>query len=326
MEKPIRVFVIIPTLNEARGVGWVIANCRRTLKDIDHEIIIVDGYSTDGTAEIAESLGAKILHEKQKGYGSALITGFNEVLQNQQESEKNGKYEDIITLMDADSTYDPADIPNLLTALQNNGADMVIGNRFAGMRRGAMTQLNRIGNHFFTILLNRLYGLNINDSQSGMRAIKARSLRKMHLEASGMPLASEMLIEAKKRGLNVVEIPITYGRRIGQPKLQPLRDGWRIALTMMRLSTDFNPMLTFGGLAFLFLIAAGGTGIYTLYGWYMWNYHGWNTWPRMGSATLSAMFFMTSVILFSFGLLLDAVLRVLRAIRVLMEEIHERQP
>jgi len=320
-----RIFVVIPTLNEARGVGWVIANCRRALKDLDHRIIVIDGYSTDGTAEIAESLDVKVMYEDQKGYGAALATGFNEVLRNQ-EDEKNGEYEDIIVLMDGDSTYDPADIPNLLAALQNNGADMVIGNRFAGMRRGAMTQLNRLGNRFFTILMNRLYGLNINDSQSGMRAIKARSLRKMRLEASGMPLASEMLIEAKKRGLKVVEVPITYGKRIGQPKLQPLRDGWRIALTMMRLSTDFKPMLTFGGLAFLFLIAGGGTGIYTLYGWYMWNYHGWNTWPRMGSATLSAMFFMTSVILFSFGLLLDAVLRVLRAIRQLMEEIHERQP
>ncbi len=325
MEKPMRVFVVIPTLNEARGVGWVIANCHRTLKDLDHEIIVVDGYSTDGTAEIAESLGAKILHERQKGYGAALMTGFNDVLQNQ-EAGKNGKYEDAIILMDADSTYDPADIPKLLAPLEDNGVDIVIGNRFAGMRRGAMTQLNRIGNRFFTILLNRLYGLNVNDSQSGMRAIKAKSLRKMYLEASGMPLASEMLIEAKKRGLSVVEVPITYGKRIGRPKLQPLRDGWRIALTMMRLSTDFNPMLTFGGLALLFLIVAAGMGIDTLHGWYMWRYYGLSTWPRLGSAILSAMFFMTAVILFSFGLLLDAVLRVLRAIRQLMEEIPERQP
>ena len=320
-----RVFVTIPTLNEARGVGWVIAGCRRALEDIEHRIIIVDGYSTDGTIEIAETLGAEILYEREKGYGSALITGFDHVLQIE-ESEKNGKYEDVIVIMDADSTYDPADIPNLLSALQDNGADIAIGNRFAGMRRGAMTQLNRIGNHFFTALLNRLYGLEINDSQSGMRAIKVKAMRKMFLEAAGMPLASEMLIEAKKQSLNVVEVPITYGRRVGRPKLQPLRDGWRIGLTMMRHFTDYNPLLTFGGLALIFLIAFAYFGGETFLGWYLWITYGANTWPRLGFATLAAMCFMTAVTLFSFGLLLDAVLRVLRAIRRLMEEIHEQQP
>jgi len=324
LEKPTRVFVTIPTLNEARGVGWVISGCHRALEGIEHKIIIVDGYSTDGTVEIARSLGAEILYEREKGYGAALMTGFNHVLQ-AEDGEGGGKYEDIIVMMDADSTYDPADIPRLLAALKD-GADIAIGNRFAGMRRGAMTQLNRIGNRFFTGLMNRLYGLQINDSQSGMRAIRVRALRRMFLEDSGMPLASEMLIEAKKRGLMVVEVPITYGKRVGRPKLQPLRDGWRIALTMMRLFTDFNPILTFGGLALIFLLIAAYMGTETILGWYLWRYYGANTWPRLGFATLSAMFFMTSVLLFSFGLLLDAVLRVLRAIRQLMEEIRERQP
>ncbi len=324
MAKPIRVFVTIPTLNEARGVGWVITGCHRILEDIEHKIILVDGYSTDGTVEIAKSLDTEILYEREKGYGAALMTGFSHVLQIL-EAEKNGEYEDIIVMMDADSTYDPADIPSLLTTLQENGAAIVVGNRFAGMRRGAMTQLNRLGNRFFTALMNRLYGLKISDSQSGMRAIRVQALRRMFLEASGMPLASEMLIEAKKQGLMVVEVPITYGRRVGRPKLQPLRDGWRISLTMMRHFTDFSPMLTFGGLGVLFLLIATYMGVETALGWYLWRYHGMDTWPRLGFATLSAMFFMTSVILFSFGLLLDAILRVLRAIRQLMEEIREQQ-
>ena len=324
MEKLIRVFVTIPTLNEARGVGWVIDGCHKVLEDIEHRIIIVDGYSTDGTVEIAESLDTEVLYEREKGYGAALMTGFSHVIQ-VLEAEKNGRYEDVIVMMDADSTYDPADIPDLLTALQENGADIVVGNRFAGMKRGAMTQLNRLGNRFFTALMNRLYGLEINDSQSGMRAIRVRALRKMFLEASGMPLASEMLIEAKKQTLKVIEVPITYGRRVGRPKLQPLRDGWRISLTMMRHFTDFNPMLTFGGLGVLFLVIAAYMGIETTLGWYLWRYYGMDTWPRLGYATLSAMFFMTSVILFSFGLLLDSMLRVLRAIRRLMGEIREQQ-
>jgi dolichol-phosphate mannosyltransferase len=324
LEKPIRVFATIPTLNEARGVGWVINGCHEALKNIEHHIIVVDGYSIDETVEIAKSLNAEVLYEREKGYGAALMTGFNQVLQTQG-ADKNGKYEDIIIMMDGDSTYDPADIPNLLKTLQENGADLAIGNRFARMKRGAMTQLNRIGNWFFTALMNKLYGLKIKDSQSGMRAIKVKALRKMSLEASGMPLASEMLIEAKKRGLTVVEVPITYGKRVGRPKLQPLRDGWRITLTMMRLFTDFNPILTFSALSFLFLLVGAYMGIETLLGWYMWRYYGADTWPRLGFATLSAMFFTTSAILFSFGLLLDAVLRVLRAIRQLMEEIREQQ-
>jgi len=324
LNKTTRVFLTIPTLNEARGVGWVIRSCHEVLEDLEHKIIVIDGYSTDGTAEIAESLGAEILYEVEKGYGAALMTGFNHVLQ--MNHDQNGKYEDIIVMMDADATYDPADIPSLLEALKEKEADIVVGNRFAKMKRGAMTQLNRLGNKFFTTLMNRLYGLDISDSQSGMRAIKVKALKKMFLEASGMPLASEMLIEAKKRALKVIEVPINYGKRVGRPKLQPLRDGWRIALTMMRLFTDFNPMLTFGGLSFIFLLIALYMGTETFLGWYLWKYYGADTWPRLGFATVSAMCFTTSVIMFSFGLILDAMLRVLRAIRQLMEEIREETP
>ncbi|MBS7644346.1 glycosyltransferase [Candidatus Bathyarchaeota archaeon] len=319
-ERPLHVFVVIPTLNEEKSVGWVVQGCHEVLKDMEHEVIVVDGYSSDGTAEVAKKAGATVIYEKGKGYGAALMTGFHYVLENY---PNGSNVESIIAMMDGDATYTPEDIPRIIQPIISDGADIVIGNRFGGMRIGAMTLLNRIGNRFLTALLNRLYGLKIVDSQSGMRAMRTKALRQMYLEATGMPLASEMLIEARKRGMQIAEVPISYGKRVGIPKLDPLRDGWRIVLTSFRLLTDFSPFLVFGALSVFFFILSAYFGIEALYGWFMWKYYHLPTWPRLGSALLGATFFTTGFVLFAFGLLLDAVLRVLKQLRRLVEEIRE---
>jgi glycosyltransferase involved in cell wall biosynthesis len=318
--KSLRVFVVVPTLNDGKSVGWVIQGCNEVLKDTEHQVIVVDGYSTDGTAGIAKKAGATVIYEKGKGYGAALMTGFRYVLEN---FPKGNNTESVIMMMDGDATYIPEDIPRVFQPIISDGADIVIGNRFAKMRIGAMTLLNRIGNRFLTALLNRLYGLKIVDSQSGMRAMRTEALRLMHLEATGMPLASEMLIEARKRGMQITEVPISYGKRVGIPKLDPLRDGWRIVLTSVRLLTDFSPFLVFGGLSVFFFILSAYFGIEALYGWFMWKYYNLPTWPRLGSALLGTTFFTTGFVLFAFGLMLDGVLRVLKQLRRLVEEIRK---
>jgi len=319
-EKSLSVFVVIPALNEGKSVGWVVQGCHEVLKDTEHQVIVVDGYSTDGTAEAAKKAGATVIYEKGKGYGAALMTGFRYVLDN---CPRGNNAESIIVMMDGDATYIPEDIPKMIQPIISDEVDIVIGNRFAKMRIGAMTLLNRVGNRFLTALLNRLYGLKIVDSQSGMRAMRTEAFRRMYLEATGMPLASEMLIEARKRGMQITEVPISYGKRVGIPKLDPLRDGWRIVLTTVRLLTDFSPFLVFGALAVFFFILSAYFGIEAIYGWFMWKYYNLPTWPRLGSALLGTTFFTTAFVLFAFGLLLDAMLRVLKQLRRLVEEIRE---
>lgn len=303
--KPPAIFVVIPTLNEADSVGQVIRRCKEALVSFEHEIIVVDGSSTDGTPLIAQQLGATVLKENAHGYGAAYLTGFEYALQNSNDS--------IIIMIDADLTYPPEDIPNLIQPIRNDEAEMVLANRFANSPPHAMSFGNRIGNRLVSKIFSTLYGLKVQDSQTGFRAVTSTCLRKMYLEASGMPLATEMLIEARKVGARVVEVPTRYGVRVGQSKIRPLRDGYGIMWTSLRLVSELNPFIVYGGLALFFMLFGVGFGLYAFAGWYEWRFFGTSTWPRLGSALLSVLFVVAGTIVFSLGILLDTLLRHLRA-------------
>lgn len=211
------VSVVIPTLDEEKSIGQCIEKVNKIFKEhnIDGEIIVSDS-STDSTAEIARSLGARVVHPDKRGYGYAYLYAFDFV---------RGRY---IVMGDADNTYDFLEIPKFLEPLQN-GSDMVIGNRLGGeIRDGAMPWLHRhIGNPMLTRLLNMFFKAGVSDAHCGFRAFKRDALNKMRLRSSGMEFASEMIIEACRKKLNISEIPIIYHPRIGEAKLNSLRDGWR---------------------------------------------------------------------------------------------------
>ncbi len=299
------LFVVIPTLNEEKSVGQVIAQCKLALSGFDLQIIVVDGFSEDSTADIARRQGATVIHERAAGYGSAYLAGFDYVLSRNQDG--------IIVMIDGDSTYSAADIPVLLGPILDGRADLVIANRFADMQKGAMSFRNLAGNRIISLLVRKLYKLPISDSQSGFRAIRTKSLARMFLEAAGMPLATEMLIEARKLGLRMMEIPSSYGRRIGRSKINAVRDGYNILWTAFRLVSEYNPFLVYGTLAAMFLLTGGAFGAYAFHGWYLWMFFGANTWPRLGSSLLGVFFMITGILAFSLGILLDTLLRSMRA-------------
>ena len=224
-----KLFIVIPTLNEEKAIGGVLNRCHQVARKIalPYEIIVVDGKSTDKTREIAEANGAKVIVQRDRGYGDALRLGFEYAASR----EKHG----IIVMMDGDNTYLPEDMPRLIQPILSDEADIVIGNRFANIRPGAMTLRNRVGNFILTKLANILFGVSVPDSQSGFRALTITSFRKVKLREKGMPFASEMLIKAKKAGLRTAWVPISYERRIGEPKLKPFRDGLRILYLYLRL-------------------------------------------------------------------------------------------
>lgn len=205
-------------MDEEETIGECIRRARAVFEGmgIEGEVIVADS-SGDETPEIARSLGAEVVRPEKLGYGNAYLAGF---------SRARGRY---IVIMDGDLTYDPLEIPEFIRVLESGRADLVIGTRLKGrIEEGAMPALHRyLGNPLLTGILNLLFGAGISDAHSGMRAITREALDRLHLRAGGMEFASEMLIEASRKGLSMEEIPITYHRRRGTSKLRSFTDGWR---------------------------------------------------------------------------------------------------
>lgn len=215
--QPPDISVVLPALNEEKTIGECIRRINTVFSELNlkGEIIIADS-SSDRTATIAESLGARIIRPESIGYGNAYLAGL---------AHAQGRY---IAIGDSDNTYDFRELPNFIERL-DDGADFVMGTRLRGeIKPGAMPALHRyIGNPFLTWLLNRVFGTHISDAHCGFRAIRRDAFERMNLKTGGMEFASEMFIEAAKAGMRIDEVPITYWPRIAPSKLQSFTDGWR---------------------------------------------------------------------------------------------------
>ena len=209
--------VVIPCLDEADSIAIVVAKALETMarEEIAGEVVVADNGSTDGSRELAERAGARVVREPRKGYGSAYLAGF---------AAARGRY---ILMGDADDTYDFTQIGAFLAPLED-GADMVIGNRFAKIHPGAMPWLHRyVGNPVLTGTLNLFFRTGVRDAHCGMRAFRRDRLKALDLRTTGMEFASEHVIRAGKLGLDIREIDIEYHPRKGESKLSSFSDGWR---------------------------------------------------------------------------------------------------
>jgi glycosyltransferase involved in cell wall biosynthesis len=226
----IEVSVVMPCLNEEDTIGLCVERALSALRAqaIAGEVIVADNGSTDGSIAIAQRLGARVVNEAERGYGAAYMRGI---------SAARGRY---ILIGDSDNTYDFNDLPRLLEPL-HHGFDLVLGSRFKGnILPGAMPWANRyVGNPVLTGLLNRLFGLQISDAHSGMRAFSRDAYERMQLRTTGMEFASEMVIKASLARLKITEVPITYYPRGGTSKLQPFGDGWRHIRFMLLFSPTY---------------------------------------------------------------------------------------
>jgi glycosyltransferase involved in cell wall biosynthesis len=213
-----KISVVIPCLNEEKGIGICIDKAKAALENIGgpFEIIISDNGSTDRSVEIAKTKGATVLHEPHKGYGNAYLKGMRECTGN------------FIVMGDGDDTYDFSQIKDFITPLEE-GYDYVIGSRFkGGMQKGAMSWSHRyIGNPILSSMLKLFFNTSVSDSHCGYRSLTKEAFNKMQLKTPGMEFASEMVVNAIKEKLKIKEIPITYHPRIGESKLESLSDAWR---------------------------------------------------------------------------------------------------
>lgn len=241
------VSIVMPCLNEETTIGVCIKKAFQALKKnkISGEILIADNGSNDNSVSIAQSLGAKVVHQPIRGYGAAYLAGI---------AAARGKY---IVIGDSDDTYDFSELDKFVQPLRED-YDLVMGSRFKGdIRSGAMPWLHRyIGNPVLTRILNVLFKVGVSDAHCGMRAFTSDAYEKMGLQTTGMEFASEMVIKAAKAGLKITEVPITYYPREGESKLNSFRDGWR-HLRFMLIYSPTHLFLIPGFLLFLigFIIA-----------------------------------------------------------------------
>jgi glycosyltransferase involved in cell wall biosynthesis len=216
----LKVSIVIPAINEERGIGKTIDAIHSdafTKHKWDLEIVLVDGDSKDRTREIASDKGAVTIVEKRKGYGRAYKTGL---------AQATG---DVIVTGDADATYPFDRIHEYIQLLLDSHLDFITTDRFAELKHGSMTLKHRFGNLVLAITLQILFIVRIKDSQSGMWIFRRTALDKIQpLEAfnNGMPFSEEIKIEMfTTRGLRAREIPSTLYAREGQVKLESFKDG-----------------------------------------------------------------------------------------------------
>jgi glycosyltransferase involved in cell wall biosynthesis len=226
--------IVIPCLNESATLGICIRKAQSAVRrlGLKGEVVVADNGSSDGSVEIAKSLGARIIDVKRPGYGSALIAGCRGA---------RGRY---VLMGDADDSYDFSAIEGFVDHLRD-GNDLVMGTRLKGeILPGAMPWKNRyIGNPVLTRVLRVLFGARISDAHCGMRAFTKQAFDRMDLRSPGMEFASEMVIKAARKRMHIAEVPITFypDRRERRPHLRPWRDGWR----HLKLMLLFSPTALF---------------------------------------------------------------------------------
>lgn len=220
----IEVSVVMPCLNEADTLGLCITKAQRALSEsnITGEVIVADNGSTDESQTIALSLGARLVHVKNKGYGSALMGGI---------AAARGRF---IIMGDADDSYDFLEIPKFVEQLRR-GAELVQGCRLPSgggrVMSGAMPLSHRwLGNPMFSLLVRHMFQSRIHDVYCGLRGFTREFYERLDQRCEGMEFATEMIVKAAVYQARIAEVPITLwpdGRKSHPPHLKTMRDGWR---------------------------------------------------------------------------------------------------
>ncbi len=273
--------IVIPAYNEAEGIGPVLR--RLAAAHPEAEILVVDDGSTDGTAQVVESLGLPnvrvIRHPYNKGNGAAVKTGIRHA---------RGRW---VAMMDADGQHAPEDLDRLLE--KAGPYDLVVGAR---TRQSETSWVRDLGNWVFNTLASVLTGVEIPDLTSGFRVMdREKILEFLHLLPNGYSYPTTSTLAFLKAGYNVAFVPIVARRRVGRSKVKILRDGIKFLVIILRIITLFSPLRIFLPVSLLlFLLSALSAG-YTILT------------ERLHIPNSAVLFFLGGILIFLIGLVSEQI-------------------
>jgi glycosyltransferase involved in cell wall biosynthesis len=252
----------MPCLDEAETIGICIEKAMAYIagRKIAGEVLIADNGSTDGSQDIAERLGARVVPVPEKGYGSALMGGI---------TAARGRF---VIMGDADDSYDFSALDAFVEGLRGGNA-LVMGNRFkGGIAPGAMPALHRyLGNPVLSGVGRLFFGIPLGDFHCGLRGFERAAIASLELNTTGMEFASEMVVKASLRKLRIAEVPTTLSPdgRSRPPHLRSWRDGWRHLRFLLLFSPRWlflypGALLMAVGLAAMLWLAAGPRSVGSL--------------------------------------------------------------
>ena len=289
---PMRIAVLIPCHNEAHTVAKVVADFRQALPEA--EVWVFDNASTDQTAVLAEQAGARVRHVAIKGKGSVVRAMFRDV------------EADAYLMVDGDDTYPATAARGLLRDVLEGRAEMVVGTRLESHEDTAFRRFHGFGNRLVRSCIGLLFGHPVRDVLSGYRAFSRRLVKTMPVLSRGFEIETEMTVFALSNSYAFAEYEVDYGTRPegSHSKLNTYRDGARVLKTILFLFKDMRPLLFFGLLGLLGILAGLGFGAFVV-----------NEFTRTGlvlhpsTAVLAVACILAGTLSLATGLILDTVNR-----------------
>jgi glycosyltransferase involved in cell wall biosynthesis len=302
----LKLSILIPAFNEEQTLSDVIDEIPKKIELIDEiEILVVNDGSTDNTVSIAEKKGAKVFSfSHNRGLAKAISYGFSKGIE---------RKSDILVILDADNQYDSKEIPLLIKPILEKKADIVIGNRQVETL-DHMPMQKRIGNRLVSKALSNIIGEKIIDAQTGFRAFSNDALAKLHI-FSEYTYTQETLMQAKFKGLKILEIPVSFRKRYDKSRLISNIFTYAARTTSLVASTIifYKSFKFFSILSIILFLIGGGLSVFVLNHFYSTG----SVSPYLPTALLSVLF----LIIASISTFFTAVSSILSRQSKLMEEI-----
>lgn len=286
-----KIAVLIPCYNEELTVEKTVSDFKRVLPNAD--IYVYNNNSKDRTKELALKSGAIVKDEYRQGKGAVVRSMFRDI------------DADVYIMVDGDDTYPAEEVDGLITPVLEGKADMVIGDRLSSTYYTENKRpFHNFGNSLVKGLINFLFKSDLNDIMTGYRSFSKKFVKCMPVMSDGFQIETEMTIFALTNNMQVVNVPITYRDRPegSESKLNTFSDGFKVLLTLFNLFKDNRPFLFFGSISIVIFIIGLLIGIPVINEFIKTAYI-----TKVPSAILAAALMLNAFLMFSVGIILDAI-------------------